>query len=195
MSVRRITCALAVLAILSPAAARSQEPDSAMMMQKWQQYMTPGPAHQELAKHVGDWTWELTSWPTPGAPAQKSSGTMSARTIMGGRYLVEDWNGTAMEMPFEGQAITGYDNAKGKYFSTWVDNFGTGVMTSWGTRDDASRTMTMSGTFTDPMTGKDQTTRSVGREVDDDHFTFEMYGPGPDGKEFKTMEIHAMRKS
>ncbi|HEY7462732.1 MAG TPA: DUF1579 domain-containing protein [Gemmatimonadota bacterium] len=195
MKVRRILCALAALAVLTPVAARSQSPDSAAMMQKWQEYMTPGPAHQALAKQTGDWTWELTSWPAPGAPAQKSSGTMSARTIMGGRYLVEDWKGTAMEMPFEGQAVTGYDNAKKKYFSTWVDNFGTGIMTSWGTRDDAKRTMTMSGTFTDPMSGKDQTTRSVSREVDDNHFTFEMYGPGPDGKEYKTMEIQAERKS
>lgn len=195
MKVRRIMCALAALAVLAPAAARSQQPDSAAMMQKWQEYMTPGPAHQALARHAGDWAWELTSWPAPGAPAQKSSGTMSARTIMGGRYLVEDWKGTAMEMPFEGQAVTGYDNAKQKYFSTWVDNFGTGVMTSWGTRDDANRTMTMNGTFTDPMSGKDQTTRTVSREVDDNHFTFEMYGPGPDGKEFKTMEIQAERKS
>jgi len=195
MSVRHILCALVAFALLSPAAARSQEPDSAMMMKKWQEYMTPGPAHQALAKQAGDWTWELTSWHAPGAPAEKSSGTMNARTTMGGRYLVEDWKGTAMNMPFEGHGLTGYDNAKGKYFSTWVDNFGTGVMTSWGTRDDASKTLTMKGSFTDPMTGKDQNVRSVSREIDDNHFTFEMFGPAPDGKEFKMMEIKAERKS
>ena len=195
MTVRCLFYALTALALLSPAAARSQQPDSAAMMQKWQEYMTPGPAHQELAKQAGEWTWELTSWQAPGAPPQTSTGTMSASTILDGRYLVEDWKGTAMDMPFEGRALTGYDNAKKQFFSNWVDNFGTGVMTSWGTRDDASKTMTMKGSFTDPMTGKDQNVRSVSREVDDNHFTFEMFGPGPDGKEYKTMEIKAERKS
>ena len=195
MIVRCLFYAFAALALLSPAAARSQQPDSAAIMKAWQAYMTPWSAHQALAKQAGNWTWELTSWPAPGAPAEKSSGTMSARTILGGRYLVEDWKGTAMEMPFEGQGVTGYDNAKKQYFSTWVDNFGTGVMTSWGTRDDASKTTTMKGSFTDPMTGKEQNVRSINREIDDNHFTFEMYGPGPDGKEYKTMEIKAERTS
>jgi hypothetical protein len=196
MTISRFAFALALLAAtLSPAAASAQQPDSAMIMQKWQEYMTPGPAHQRLAQDAGEWTWTSTFWATPDAPPEKSSGTMSARTIMGGRYLVEDWKGTAMNMPFEGHSLSGYDNAKGQHFSTWIDNFGTGVMTSWGSYDEASRTMTMKGSFIDPVTGKEQSARSVMRRIDDGSFIFEMYGPGPDGKEYKSMELHGMRKS
>lgn len=195
MTLRRVTCVTILLAtVLSPTIAPGQQADSAMMMQKWQEYMTPGPAHRYLAQDAGEWTWNSTFWPAPGAPPQKGSGTTSARTIMGDRYLVEDVKGTAMGMPFEGQGITGYDNAKRQYFSVWIDNFGTGLMTSWGTRDEGTRTMTMNGSFVDPTTGKEQRARTVKRHVDDDHFILEMYGAARDGKEFKTMELHAMRK-
>jgi hypothetical protein len=195
MTLRRGFFVLALLAaMVSPAISRAQEPDSAMMMQKWQEYMTPGPAHQAMAKEAGEWDWNSTFWMAPEAPPEKSSGTMSAQSIMGGRYLTEDWKGTSMNMPFEGHSLTGYDNAKKQYFNVWVDNFGTGVMTSWGTRDEASKTLTMNGSFIDPMTGKEQKVRSVTKHVDDDHMIFEMYGAGPDGKEFKTMELNAVRK-
>jgi hypothetical protein len=45
------------------------------------------------------------------------------------------------------------------------------------------------------MSGQEKTSRSVMRHVDENHFILEMFGPGPDGKEFKTMELHAFRKS
>lgn len=192
---RFVTFAVALFAaVSSPAALSSQQPDSAMAMQKWQEYMTPGTAHQVLAKQAGDWTWTSKFWPAPGAPPEESSGTMTSRMMLGGRYLVEDWKGTAMEMPFEGHAINGYDNSKQQHFSVWTDNFGTGVSTSWGTYDEANRTITMSGSFVDPVTGREQTSRSVSRHVDDDHVIMEMYGPGPDGKEYKSLEIQTTRK-
>lgn len=195
MTVPRVTCAVALLGwLLAPAAAHAQESDSAMAMQRWQAYMAPGPAHEQLAKHAGEWTWESTMWMAPDAPPQKSAGTMSGRMIMDGRYLVEDWNGVVNGMPFQGHGMTGYDNAKGQYFDTWVDNFGTGVMTSWGTLDEATHTTTMNGSAMDPIAGKEQPVRSVTKEVDDDNFVLEMYGAGPDGKEMKMMELHAKRK-
>ena len=196
MIAHRLARALATLVLaLAPALAHAQEPDSALMMQKWQEYMTPGPPHQQLAKVAGEWEWTSSWWMSPDAPPQTSSGTMTARPIMGGRYVVEDMKGTAMGMPFEGHALNGYDNAKDRYFSVWVDNFGTGVMTMWGTYDEATKTMTMEGSYIDPVTGKEKATRSVTKHVDDNHFVFEMFGPGPDGKEQRTMELHAKRKS
>ena len=51
------------------------------------------------------------------------------------------------------------------------------------------------GTFVDPMSGEEKTSRSVMRHVDENHFILEMFGPGPDGKEYRTMELHAYRKS
>jgi hypothetical protein len=46
----------------------------------------------------------------------------------------------------------------------------------------------------DPTTGKECNFRQVMRIVDNDHQVTEMYVPGPDGKEYKSMEIKSTRK-
>ena len=44
------------------------------------------------------------------------------------------------------------------------------------------------------MSGKKTAIKQVITWIDDDNFKNEMYGPGPDGKEAKMMEIVAKRK-
>jgi hypothetical protein len=45
------------------------------------------------------------------------------------------------------------------------------------------------------MTGeKDKTMRGTSKFLDDNTLHIEMFVPGPDGQEFKTGEIHAVRK-
>ncbi len=46
----------------------------------------------------------------------------------------------------------------------------------------------------DPMTGKVMPIEEKIVVVDKDHHMMEMWGPGPDGKMFKSMEIHYTRK-
>jgi hypothetical protein len=100
-----------------------------------------------------------------------------------------------MGMPFEGIATVGYDNAKKVFVSTWIDNMGTGLMKTSGPWDEATKTMTLTGTQTDPARGKDCHVREVFKVVDDNTQLMEMYGPDPmTGKEYKMMEIKFTRK-
>ncbi|HWC06084.1 MAG TPA: DUF1579 domain-containing protein [Gemmatimonadota bacterium] len=175
-------------------AAAGHEQDQEMMA-KWAEYATPGEAHERLAKHVGDWDYTMKWWMTPDAEAEESTGTMSASMTMDGRFLVENWEGMAMGQPFKGQGITGYDNFNKEYVSTWIDNMGTGIMASTGTYDPAQDALVTTGTFDDIMTGeKDKTMRGTSKFLDDNTLHIEMFVPGPDGQEFKTGEIHAVRK-
>lgn len=190
------------LALFVAAPAVAQEAEAAAghdpeqeMMQKWAEYATPGEAHERLAKHVGEWDYTMKWWMAPDAPPEESSGTLSASMSMDGRYLVEDWEGTAMGQPFKGHGITGYDNFNQEYVSTWIDNMSTGIMTSTGQYDPAQDALVTTGTFDDIMTGeKDKTMRGISKLLDENTLHVEMYVPGPDGQEFKTGEIHATRK-
>lgn len=114
--------------------------------------------------------------------------------IMGGRFLEGRFTGTMMDMPFEGLGYTGYDNYKKKYVGTWMDNMSTAVMMSEGAFDAAGKSMTSMSTMDDFMTGQQQKIRTVVNVVDNDRHVFEMYGPGPDGKENKQMEIVYKRR-
>lgn len=170
--------------------------DSATAMKAWMDFATPGEAHKALAKSDGNWTCETTMWMEADKPPMTSTGESTNKMIMGGRYQMGEFKGNMMGMPFEGMSITGYDNHKKKYVSTWIDNMGTGIMHMEGTWDDATKTMTMEGKMEDiTREGKYCEMKETFKMVDDDHMVMEMYGPDPKtGKQYKTMEIKYTRK-
>ena len=85
------------------------------------------------------------------------------------------------------RAIDGYDNATHEYFSTWIDNFGTGVMVFRGTCEDPCKSLTETAEGFDPMAGKVMKTKEVTTFLDPDTYRFEMFmvGAAPDGKDVK----------
>jgi hypothetical protein len=185
------------LALLICAPVGAQEtpkpkPDEKAMMDAWMKYANPGEGHKKLESAVGSWDVKVTSWMVPGAAPNTSAGTSEIRWALGGRYLEERFRGNFMEQPFEGIGYTGYDNYKKQYVATWIDSMSTTLMMMTG--KDTGGTMVFTGTIDDPATGKPSTMRSVFTEKSRDHHVHEMYATGPDGKEFKTMEMHYTRK-
>src|SRR5262249_2628167 len=114
----------------APAAAPAAPPgmDPAMMA-KMGAYATPGPEHKMLEGRVGKWTGKGKFWMFPEAPVMESEVTSEFKWMLGNRYLEDTTHGNMMGQPFEGHGVTGYDNMKKKYVSTWIDNGGTGIMT------------------------------------------------------------------
>jgi hypothetical protein len=99
-----------------------------------------------------------------------------------------------MDQRFSGKGYTGYDLYKKQYVSTWMDTMGTMIMTATGTADASGKKVTMTGQVDDFMTGKKMDFKQTATVIDPDHNMFELWMPGPDGKMFKTLEIHYMRK-
>lgn len=94
---------------------------------------------------------------------------------------------------FHGIGVTGYDNHTKKYASTWMDSMGTGIYFMEGPAGADSKTMTMEGSYDDPMEGP-MKLRAVTKIVDNNTEIFEMYGTDKSGKEMKMMEITYARK-
>jgi len=189
----KLICLAMSLAVSTQLIAQEPGREMSEKEKSWMAYMTPGPIHEMIARYNGEWNAEITMWMEDGAEPSKSTGSATNYMIMGGRYQESVYKGTFNEMPFEGKGIWGYDNAKKKFVSTWIDNFGTGVMYMEGTWDDASKTAHLSGQCIDPETGKEMSVREVFKMVDDNTQIFEMYDT-KDGKERKTMEIKYTRK-
>jgi Protein of unknown function (DUF1579) len=163
-------------------------------MQKMMKAATPGPQHEMLKKMAGEWNATVTMQMDPSQPpaVEHSSATL---TMVMDRYCQEVTTGQMMGQPFSGMGLTGYDNVLGKYVSTWVDNMGTGIMTSTGTADASGKVITWTSMMSDPVTGKQTKERMVTTIKDDDHHTLEMYGKPPGGKkEMKMMTIEYTRK-
>jgi hypothetical protein len=166
------------------------DPNAAKMMEVYQKAATPGPMHAYLQKGVGKWNGKVKMWEMPGKPPQESAHVTTITSLMGGRYTRSESTGDMGPMgKFEGMGIYGYDNVTRKFTSAWIDNMGTGIATGTGELSADGKTLTWTVTMNDAMTGKPMTMREVDRTIDANTMVLEMYVPGPDGKEFKMMEI------
>lgn len=168
--------------------------DSAAMMKAWQDFMTPGPRHQWLAKYTGTWEAEISQWMDATSPPTKTTAKEEVSMAMNGLYQVSNFSSNMMGMPMTGQSTLGYDNAKKKFVSTWIDNLGSGIVMMTGDYDEATKTLSLKGTQTDPVTGNDAGIRQEVKFTDDNTYTMTMYGDGMDGKEMKFMEGTFKRK-
>lgn len=189
--------ALILLLALPVFAADPPKNDAAMqkeMMEAMMRAGTPGDAHKLLNGMAGTFNAKVSMWMMPGQPPAVSEGTSTTQWILDGRYLETRFDGTFMGQPFRGIGYTGYDNVKKQYWSTWMDNTTTGIMVMTGTTSDGGKSWTWNGSMPDPMTGKETALVEKVSVADTDHATWEMWGPGMDGKNYKMMQIDYTRK-
>jgi len=186
----------------TPAKPAGTKPDDAQMMTMMMDLAKPGENQKILEGRVGSWTYTTKFWISPdtNTPPMESSGTAVTKAIMGGRYIQSEHTGKIQmpgpdgkmtDMEFHGMEIAGYDNAKKKFVSAWVDNMGTGIMLSEGTYDAATKTITYTAEE-EPFPGMKMKVRELVRLTDNDHNTFEFYEDRA-GTEVKTMEISSIR--
>ncbi|HEV8254327.1 MAG TPA: DUF1579 domain-containing protein [Vicinamibacteria bacterium] len=150
-----------------------------------QQAPKPGPEHELLRKQIGTWDATVEMMPI-GAPPSSSKGIERNRMV-GGLWLVTDFESWMAGQPFHGHGTTGYDPGKRKYVSTWVDTFGTSLYRGESSYDPATRTLT--GVMEGPDDSGQPMRMSVMTEYkDDDTRVVTMSMPGPDGKEVPSMK-------
>ena len=130
----------------------------------------------------------------PDAPPETSKGVETNR-MLGGLWLIGEFQGEFGGQPFLGHGVTGYDTAKQKYVGSWVDNATAKIMALEGTYDAKTRTLTFTTEAVSPFTGKVVKERHVHQYQDETHRTLKMYQPGPDGKEMMTMQIDYTRRT
>src|SRR3546814_17999585 len=88
--------------------------------------------------------------------------------VLGGRQIRTQFSSRFMGQPFNGIGFMGYDNVRGKYVASWVDDMSTGLMTSEGDYDPATTTYTFFASIADTM--NDRATianRNNWRHIDD----------------------------
>ena len=196
--IRKHVLCSALLAAALPVFAAEAPPEMTAeqkaMMEAMQAAGTPGETHATLAKMAGDYDLVIRSWHEPGGEPTTETGKATRTMVLGGRVMVEDVTSSMMGQPFTGHGMHGYDNVSGKHWSTWNDSMSTGLMVSEGDCD-AQGACTFTGTWNDPLTKGKVTARMTTKWTDAKTQVFEMYAPGPDGAEFRMMDITYTRKN
>lgn len=162
------------------------------MMEAMMKAGSPGEHHKHFADRVGKWNLAMKTAMAPDAPMTECKATAETKLLLDGRFVWEEVNGEAMEPgmpPFHGIGISGYDNQTKKHTSLWMDNMGTSVMLMEGACDGTCKTINFSGDYTCPMDNSKHKSRAVVKAGGKDKAVFEMFDTGPDGKEYKCLEI------
>jgi len=161
------------LGVAAPAAAQPQAPK-------------PGPEHALLKQFEGEWE------ATVKFGGMEEKGTMSAKMDFGGFYLIYDFKSQMFGQPFTGRATLGYDPARKKYTSSWIDSMSPRAAMGTGTFDKTGKVFTDESEHTDE-TGKTMKMTMTYEFKGKDAITFIMYA-NEGGQKAEMMRIEYKRK-
>ncbi len=159
-------------------------------MAEWARISTPGDAHTHLDYFVGRWKTKTKVYMGgPGSPPEESDGQSIMKWVLGGRFIMDEHKGTMMGQPYEGIGMTGYDNYRNLYISSWCSNMGTNMLTMAGMRHPETGIFTYYGEMDEPsMNVMGRTVKYVTRIIDADHYTFEIIDLHA-GDDYKVIEL------
>ena len=175
------------------------KPDAAEMQKKVEEAAKPAPEHQKLVDMAGTWDADVSMWMPAGAEgaqpeAIKSKGTATAKPILNGLWLDEEFRGEAHGKPFEGRTLLGYSKEKQKHFGLWMSSMQTTPEIVWGTADASGKTVTFEGDPVQCPMGT-YTPRWIVRHDDADHMTFEHWAKFDGAPDYqKGVEIKYTRR-
>ena len=151
--------------------------------------------HKNLKSIRGKYEQTIQWWAAPGAEPKESTCLADTEWILGGRFMMQTFEGKWLDKSFEAIGILGYDKGAGQYNSVWMDTLGTKMLLSKGTLDDSGKAITMHGEYVDPVSGQTVKTRMIMQMPDRKGETsFEMYRTTSDGTEYKFLDLISKRK-
>jgi len=149
-----------------------------------------GPHHKWLEQLEGEWATEAKA---PGSD-KTDKGTMTAKMVLGGRFLSLDFDGRSRGQFSRGTGLMGYSNPDKKYEEYWADSSSTRMQYFTGTTDSSGKVLTLSGEEVDAG-GKKTKLREVTTILSKDSVKSDLYATGADGKEAKILETVYTRKA
>lgn len=154
----------------------------------------PGLFHRNLEPLVGEFVGASKFWPAADDEPAASQATFTRKWVLGGRFIMEEHEGSIMTMPFSSLGILGYDTMKKRYVATWCDTMSTGIEFMEGECDAAGKTIAFHDVYENPAAKTRQSFRYIFRIESPARHVIEMWTVGADGKEFRTLETVCTRK-
>lgn len=160
-----------------------------------QQPPEPTKEHEMFKSLVGVWDVDVDFYPEGPSGPKMSSKATETNKMLGGFFVISDFDGELAGAPFTGHGQTGYDPVEKMYVGTWCDTMSPHLMHTKGNYDVKTRTMTMEYEAIDPSTGNKAKGKNVEKHIDDNTRVFEMYGKPPGAKDLvKMMEARYKRR-
>lgn len=149
--------------------------------------------HQRLARMAGDWQGDFRLWFAPGDPAGEAPQRGTIRSILGGRFLLHEYESSFQGEPIAGVAIYGYHLDEGAYESAWVESFGTGTSILCSREQSGDPRLSVLGSYGDGQGGPRWGWRTEIDQPDDEHLVITMTNISPAGEAVKAVETRYTR--
>jgi len=146
-------------------------------------------AHKVLSDLIGNWEGKAKTWFEKDVLADESSVEGIFSSILGGRFVSYDYQGSLNNKPIEGKMILGFDIPYQKFTSSWIDSFhmGTQIMLSGG--EATEKGFSILGTYGSPEYGEQLWGwRTELQIVDNNQIILSAYNISPEGEETKATE-------
>lgn len=147
--------------------------------------------HARLAAMAGDWHGTTRTWFEPDTIANESSIQGSLRLVLGGRFLLHEYECRMQGKPEHGIALYGHHLDEAQHEAVWVDTFhtGTSILFSQGTGEDFDVLGTYFAGQGEPRWGW----RTTLSQPDDNRLLIVMYNRFPSGEEARAVEFDYRR--
>ena len=145
--------------------------------------------HKELNAFAGKWEGITKTWFEPGVLADESPARGTIKSVLDGRFIMYEYQGSLSGKPFEGVAIFGYSVSHQKYQCAWVDSFHMGTAIMFSTGKDAGGKVSVLGAY-GAGAGSDEAEWGWRTEMElkENELIVTAYNISPTGEEAKAVE-------
>lgn len=98
-----------------------------MTRSSFEESKAEGGIHHRLGQLVGEWEGVTRTWFEPDTLADESPWRGTIRPVLGGRFVLHEYEGSLQGKPLAGVALYGYHLDPDRYEMAWVDSFHTGT--------------------------------------------------------------------
>lgn len=121
-----------------------------MASRSFEQSLAEGGLHHRLQQLVGEWEGVTRTWFEPDKLGDESPWRGTIRAVLGGRFVVHEYEGTFQGKPLVGMALMGYHLDLDRYEMAWVDTFHCGSAIMFSTGGNAGQGFDVRGSYVAP---------------------------------------------
>jgi len=104
----------------------------------------PGPDHRHLEGFIGAWDANVMLYDGQQTPI-RSSGTLTSRWTLGGRFVSQQFEGTIGTSLVHGMGLLGFDRVSQQFVSSWADTTSTSLQVCYGTFSEGKQKFSLRG--------------------------------------------------